>query len=561
LLLKRIYNKSTFIFFLLSFILIIRCANQLPPSGGEVDRIPPEILNVYPPDGTTNYSKDYFGIEFSEYVDKRSVRDAIFISPFIEGALTYSWSGKTIEVTFPQKLKDDVTYTITLGTDVVDLNNKNRLAQAYTFSFSTGEKIDRRIISGQVYGKEREGIFIYVYKLEEPPDTLLNRKPDYVSQTGVNGSFSVHGLGAGTYRVFAVNDKYRDYLYQQDQDEIGIPHTDIFLSETDSIFTDLYFLLFNADVSKPRLISGIMIDRNHLLVSCNKALDKKSVKAENFSLVDSTENKIYDVIYAFKGKTKPEEFILMFDAIINPVNQVYLFADTLVDPAGNIMTDDFTRITVSDRADTNSVKIISTEPAAGALTDFEKTEIKIFFDEAFDKGLVNSAVAVTDTFNKPVNFNLDFFDDAALVIKPAENLKPDKDYIVKLQLGKFVDIAGNKKDSLFTLKFRTISGLDFTGLSGNVINLDYAKNPVLILESVETPQLKYEHKPNLDKFEFNRVEAGKYLLWCYLDADSSGKYNYGWPEPIEFSERFSFYPDTLTLRPRWEVTDLIFRFK
>jgi hypothetical protein len=560
LLLKRINKRKTLIFILLSFILI-KCANQLPPSGGDEDKIPPKIIEVYPPDGTTNFDKNYFEIDFSEYVDKRSVRDAIFISPFIEGTFTYTWSGTSLEVTFPERLKDDVTYTITVGTDAVDLNNKNRMAQAFTFSFSTGDKIDRRIISGRVYGKEKEGIFIYAYKIEESSDSLLKRKPDYVSQTGVDGNFSLQGLGAGNYRLFAVNDKFRDYLYQQDQDEIGFPNTDIFLSEADSIYTDLYFLLFNADVSKPRLISGIMTDRNHMLVSANKELDKKSIFSKNFSIVDSTENKIYEVAYAFKGKTKSEEFILMFDTKINPTNQVYLLADTLTDLMGNIMVNDFTKVVVSDRADTNSVKIVSTEPTAGGLVDFEMTEIKIFFDEAFNKDFNITAVALTDTFDKPLGFNLDFYDDAALIIQPDENLKPDKDYLLKLQLGNFVDLSGNKKDSLFTLKFRTISGLDFTGLSGNVINLDYTKNPVLILQSVETLQLKYENKPNHDKFEFTRVEPGKYLLWCFLDTDSSGKYTYGWPEPIKYSERFSFHPDTLNLRPRWEVTDLIFRFK
>jgi uncharacterized protein (DUF2141 family) len=539
----------------------MKCANQLPPSGGEVDKIPPKIVEVYPQDGTTNFDKNYFEINFSEYVDKRSVRDAIFISPFIEGTFTYSWSGTSLEVTFPEKLEDDITYTITIGTDVVDLNNKNRMAEAYTFSFSTGDKIDRRIISGRVYGKEKEGIFIYAYKMEENSDSLLERKPDYVSQTGVDGNFSMQGLGAGNYRVFAVNDKYRDYLYQQDQDEIGIPHSDIFLSETDSIYTDLYFLLYSADVSAPRLISGIMTDRNHLLVSANKMLDKKSILSKNFSIVDSTENKIYEVIYAFKGKTKPEEFILMLDSEINPSSQVYLVADTLTDMMGNLMINDFTKVVVSDRLDTNSVKIVSTEPATGGLVDFEKTEIKIFFDEAFSKNFSVSAIALTDTLKKPIGFNLDFYDDASFIIKPDENLRPDKDYLLKLQLGKLVDIVGNKKDSLFTLKFRTISGLDFTGLSGNIINLDYTKNPILILESTETPKLQYEQKVELDKFEFSRVEPGKYLLWCFLDEDGDGKYNYGWPEPIKYSERFCFHPDTLNLRPRWEVTDLIFRFK
>ena len=557
---KLINKKNTFIFFLLSFILI-KCANQLPPTGGEVDKIPPKIDEVYPPDGTINFDKDYFEIEFSEYVDKQSVRDAIFISPFIEGVLEFSWTGRTLEVDFPEELKKDVTYTITIGTDVVDLNNKNRMAESFTFSFSTGDKIDQKIISGRVYGKEKEGIFIYAYKIGESSDSLLKNKPDYVSQTGVEGNFSLRGLGEGNYRVFAVNDKFRDYLYQQDNDEIGIPFKDIYLSEQDSIFTELNYLLFNADVSKPRLISSIMTDRNHLLVSCSKELDKKSIRAENFYLVDSTENKNFKFTYAFKGKTKPEEFILMLNEELDSDNLFYLFTDTLTDLMGNKMYNDFSKLLISDRPDTSSIKITSTTPAQGKTTDFQNSELKIYFDEAFDKTQINSAIALTDTFNKPVGFEVDYSDDATLVIKPNVNLKPEKDYLLKLQLGKFVDLNENSTDSLFTLKFRTISGLDFTGLSGFVINLDYNKNPVLILESGETPDLKYEQKLSSEKFEFTRVEPGKYILWCFLDEDNNGKYNYGWPEPIKYSERFAFYSDTLTLRPRWEVTDLNFNFK
>jgi len=540
---------------------LIKCANQLPPPGGEPDRISPIVVEVYPADGTIRFDENYFEIEFSEYVDKRSVTDAIFISPFIEGSLDYSWSGTTLEVTFPEKLKDDVTYTITIGTDVVDLNNKNRMSQAFTFTFSTGDKIDRKIISGKVYGKEREGVFIYAYNIDESADSLLKRKPDYVSQTGVDGKFSMQGLGSGNYRVFAVNDQFRDYLYQQDQDQIGIPHQDILLTDQDSIYTNLYFLLFNADTTKPRLISGIMTDKNHIIVSSSKEVKLSSIGAENFSLFDSTDNKTYDILYAFKGKTKPEEFILMLDAQINPENQVYLFADTLTDLLNNVMINDFTKIVVSDRIDTSSIKIVSTEPAAGGLVDFEKAEIKIFFDEAFNKDLINTAVSLTDTLNRPVGLDIDFMDDATLIIKPAENLKADKDYLVKLQLGSFVDISGNRKDSIFTMKFTTISGLDFTGLTGNVINLDYSKTPTLILENTSTIQLKYEQKLESDKFEFNRIEPGKYLLWCYLDENNDEKFNYGWPEPIKYSESFSFYPDTLNLRPRWEVSDLIFKFK
>jgi len=435
------------------------------------------------------------------------------------------------------------------------------MAESFMFSFSTGNKIDSKIISGKAFGKQKEGIFIYAYKFEEESDTLLKRKPDYVSQTGIEGNFRLQGLGSGRYRVFAVNDNFKDYLYQQDQDEIGIPQQDVFLAEDDSLQSDLRLILFNADTTKPRLISGVMTDKYHLLVSTSKPVEPKSIKEENFFLVDSTQNKVIQIDYAFKGNSKPEEFILMFDERIDPDDNVYLFADTLIDLLGNTISNDFTQVVISDRIDTNSVSIFSTEPEENGLVDVENTEIKIFFDEAFNKDFNISAVALTDTFNNPVSFDVDFYDDATLLVKPAEKLKPDKDYLLKLDLNQITDIAGNKTDSIFVLKFSTISGLEFTGLSGKVININYSKSPILVLENTEVPKFIYEEKLSSENFEFSRIEPGKYLLWCFLDENNNGNYNYGWPSPIEYSEEFSFYPDTLNLRPRWEVSDLIFRFK
>ncbi len=129
-------GKKLIVYSAILFLFIFSdCANQLPPGGGEVDKIPPRIIEVYPEQGTTNFNDDYFEIGFSEYVDKRSVKDAVFISPAIDGTLDFDWSGKYVRVYFPDSLKKNVTYVVTIGTDVVDLNNKNRMAEAYTLIF------------------------------------------------------------------------------------------------------------------------------------------------------------------------------------------------------------------------------------------------------------------------------------------------------------------------------------------------------------------------------------------------------------------------------------------
>ena len=190
-----IYKIKNFFPLLISFLLST-CANQLPPGGGEVDKIPPEIVEVYPVDGTTNFSDDYFEIGFSEYVDKRSVQDAIFISPAIEGEKEYDWSGKYLRVYFPAALKEKTTYVITIGTDAVDYNNKNRMAEAYTFTFSTGNEIDRRVVTGKVYDTKAEDVMIFAYrtdqewrrKMNDTTTNLLVAKPDYISRQEKKGT-------------------------------------------------------------------------------------------------------------------------------------------------------------------------------------------------------------------------------------------------------------------------------------------------------------------------------------------------------------------------------------
>ncbi len=163
-------------------------------------------------------------------------------------------------------MKDSITYVVTIGTDVVDVNNKNRMLNSYSFSFATGDKIDRRSIAGSVYGKEIEGTLIFAYKFFDDTTKYLNRKPDYISQIGKDGNYIFKGLAESTYRVFAVKDQFRDLLYQADQDLIGIPGKEISLTNTDSSYSGLNFFMMKVDTVKPRLLATVMTDSNHLLL-------------------------------------------------------------------------------------------------------------------------------------------------------------------------------------------------------------------------------------------------------------------------------------------------------
>ncbi len=559
---KPAIKKIKYFASILSSFYLMSCANQLPPGGGPLDTVPPKIVDVYPVNGTTNFTDDYFELDFSEYVDKRSLKDAIFISPQIEGDLELNWSGQSVRVYFPTVLKKDITYNVTIGTDLVDYNNKNRMAEAFTFSFSTGSKIDNGIIEGNVYSEKPSGLMIFAYIVDGDTINPVKQKADYVSQVGEKGNFKLSGLAFQTYRVFAVQDEYRDFLFQPDQDLIGVPYTEVTLSESDTLFKGLNFSLSKIDTVSPRLFSAVMTDKYHLLVSFSEEIDSLSINAKNFSIFDSTANKEHPVSYVFKGRAKEKELILAIKDSLSLDAQCYLRAVNIRDEAKNITPFDVVSLTVSDRVDTTAPTLINTSPTERSdAVDFLNTEITFRFDNEFDVEGLKSKLLFVDTLGNKVDFTLSKIDDASFVIRANQKLKSLETYAVIFNFNNVVDAAGNKTDSLYQFKFKTFNGLNFTGFSGLVQNADSTKNPILVLQHKTNKDQSYSKHLNREgKFAFTRIEPGKYTLYCFYDADNDGKHSPGFPFPFKPSEEIKYCPQEINLPPRWEVTDFVWDY-
>ena len=560
---KFIKEKLKYFAAVLFLLIEWRCANQLPPGGGGIDLIPPKIESVYPLNGTTDFKGEYFQLDFSKYVQKRTLQDAIFISPALDGDLNYDWSGTSVRVYFPTKLKKNTTYVINIGTDLVDYNNSNHMAQTYSLTFSTGNKIDKGEIEGKVYADNPQGVLMYSYLIGDSIINPIIRKPDYVSQAGVDGSFKLLGLKSGNYRVFAVVDKAHSLLYQPEQDQIGIPSGDVRLSETDTLRAGLNFFLTNQDTVKPRLQNAVMTDANHILVDFTRDVDTSVIHSNNFFIYDSTLKKRYNLVFAYRGNKKASEIVLVTNNKPELKDEVFLFAKKIVDKIGNIYFNDFSSLTVSDRHDTTKPGIFMTEPPKNSTqADYEGQKFSFYLNDAVDSNAAKTAVAFTDTSHVNIPFAIHFYDDASFYVFPLTKLQPRTDYLIKINLNKFKNIAGKFYDSVYTYKFSTINGLDFTGTTGKLLNAGDANNPILVLQGIDKDKLSYSQKPVIGmNFNFNRVQPGKYVLWCYEDADSSGTYTFGKVLPFKPSEKFSFYPDTLNLRPRWTLTGINFKYK
>jgi hypothetical protein len=543
-------------------LLLLSCANQIPPPGGDEDLIPPEVSEVFPPNGTTNFKEDYIEIEFSEYVETRSVQDAIFISPEISEVLEFDWTGRTLEITFPDSLKPNTTYTITVGTDAVDLNNKNNMATSFIFAFSTGDEIDNGTVRGRVYDREPEGVLITAYKIDGDEINPTETKPDYRSQVDADGTFRLLGLAEGRYRIFALKDDFRDFLYNIGDDEYGSPYKEIQLTDTDSVFVGLNFLLTKEDTIKPDLFNVTMTDKHHFLVEFGEYIDSTRISTENFFLIDSTSGTRYDFNYFFKGRAKAKSYFLAIRDSIPEENDVHLVSYGYFDKYGNEADTQFTSIIVNTSPDTtkNNFQTIET-PIGGSIIDYAEPRFIVKFEDGFDTLAAGRGVRFLNKKKETVPFKINFLDNSSFEMGILRALESRENFELELDLSYFTDIAGNRSDSVHIETISTNNELNYSGAYGEVRNLDEEASGIVILTSLDNAVRSYEMKIGTGRdFSFERVLPGSYLIMCFVDNDSDGKYNYGSIYPYEPSDRFHFYPDTLRLRARWPVTDVFLNF-
>lgn len=535
---------------------LVKCANQLSPPGGEIDKIPPTIVYSFPEQGTTNFTEHEIEIGFSEYVNKSHLSEAFFISPLIGGNPEYSWTNKTVYITLPDSLKKNTTYSIILGTEISDVNNNNKMIEPFILTFSTGSKIDSGSISGKVYADNADGTLIFAYKVDSLLPNVLTQKPFYLSQIDKNGLYKLSGLAEGEYLLYAIKDEFSDLVYNIGSDLIGIPEKIIILSETNRDIKNNNYLLQKQDTLAPNVQAVTMTDVNHLVVEFSEPIDSIKLSVDNFSIIDSTNIKSFSAKYWYRTKSQKNEYVICINDSLNIDNNLYLFTKNIYDKTGNKMSGELTNFIASDKPDTVLVKLEKiTTPYENMQIDYLTPVIELDFSDAFNPTDINKAISLYDSDSNDVPINIDFINSAAIKISAKDKLRQKTKFNIGINFKYLVDIAGNKKDTTIVKNISTITEQEFTGVSGTV-KTKY-NNVNVVLKGVGTNKTSTQISiENNRSFNFKRILPGKYLIWAYVDADSNNKYSYGNVEPFNYAEYFKYYPDTLNLRARWPVGDV-----
>jgi len=196
------------------------------PDGGWYDDTPPRVVGSTPADRGTKVKAKKIEIEFDEYVKLEDATNKVVVSPPQIETPEIKTSGKKIVVELQDTLMDNTTYTIDFS-DAISDNNENNPMGNYTFTFSTGDRIDTLEVSGTVVAAENlepiKGILVGLYA--DTSDSAFVKHPMLrVSRTDSRGHFVIKGIAPGKYRAYALQDADGDYIYGQKSEMIAFDH-------------------------------------------------------------------------------------------------------------------------------------------------------------------------------------------------------------------------------------------------------------------------------------------------------------------------------------------------
>ena len=220
--------KKTFrIIFLRLFAIIafagimFACANIGNPNGGPYDETPPKFVGSKPGPNQLNYKGGKIEVYFDEYVSVDKPSENVIVSPPQKQAPIIMSLGKKVSVELKDSLLENTTYSIDFTSSIADITEKNVLKN-FSYAFSTGDVIDTLSISGMVTNAENnepmQNIFVGIHN--NLSDTAFTTIPFLrTSKTNDRGQFTIHNMAPGSYHVFALEDKNRNYAYDKSSNE------------------------------------------------------------------------------------------------------------------------------------------------------------------------------------------------------------------------------------------------------------------------------------------------------------------------------------------------------
>jgi len=454
-----------------------------------------------------------------------------------------------------------------VGTDVKDTRN-NRLAEAFSLAFSTGNSIDSASVAGKVVDPKPEGVMIYAYRLDSiNPDTLnpSHTPPDYLTQTGNGGLFRLTNLASGRYRVIAIRDQYKNLVYDGQTDEYGVLRGDVTVGENSRGSERMNFQLTKEDTTPPVLSVARAIDQRHVALRFSEPVRLGDVRPGEIFIIDTaTQARLGVIDFSFQS-TSPNEGI----AVVAPQESLHVYrvrVKGVTDLAGNPIAESIEQapFAASTIPDTLAPGVDFGELADSTRNIRWDDSLKISFTKAVDRKAFASGFSLVNASGSKVPVRFVWSGSSFVSIITEKPMNFGGWYVIKLAPDSVKDYAGNRqKDTVKDLHFRIIEEKLLGSLKGTVTEEKGAKGGRIRITASEAVSKSIPPTEaavdSAGAFEFPHLQEGRYVLSAFHDTDGDGRYTYGKVSPFRKSERFTAHPETVKVRARWPVEGVLLR--
>lgn len=584
-------------------LIVTGCARMGSPDGGWYDETPPRVIGANPAEGAVNVKAKQFYVDFNEFIKIENASENVIVSPPQTEAPEIKSQGKRISIKLVDSLKANTTYTIDFSSSISDNNEGNPLGN-YTYTFSTGDRIDTLEVAGYVINAENlepvKGILVGLY--DNLSDSAFCKLPMLrVARTDSRGHFIVRGVAPGRYHIFALQDQDGDYRYGQRSEMMGFSDQIIEPTFKDDIRQDTlwkdslrimsidrvhytHFLpddvclrVFNATISTRYLLKSERPDPRYLLLNYSYPDSVlPTIKGLNFDATDA---------FLIERPVAGKDSLLYWLRDTALVNQ-----DTLRLSVTTSITDTLGVL----RQQTDTLEFLSKVSYARRLKEQQKKieewqkdqEKKKKRGEPYDSIMPPEALAlkfepsqsldpdqnITITSPTPLEpvdtgmihlyshqqndslwykepYDLRRLSDMTYVLRAS--WRPDMEYSLETDSAAFRDIYGTvtkaQKMGLKVPGNDTYASLLITinGMSGKhlLVNLLDKSGNVVKTDTVDNGQA-----------EFYYLKEGDYYVSLIIDANHNGKWDTGDYDLKLQPEQVYFYPEKITCKAKWDMT-------
>jgi hypothetical protein len=535
-----LYKKPLFICSFLSLIMLffflLGCANIQRPMGGPKDVTPPRLLKATPPNDTRNFKAKIIQLDFDEYFKLVNQYTEITMSPTPDKQPEYKVKSKSLVIVLKDTLEKNTTYVINFGKAIADVNEGNILKN-FTYVFSTGPHIDSLSVSGTVINtitqKKEKDVTVMLFPVEKDSIYFGKKKPSIYTSTDTAGNFSLNNLHDGDYKIYALEEKTPDKIYNKDDELIAFQKQPVHLyGDTSGIQLNL----FKEDPSKFRLAIRKFDSDGKLFFVFNKPLTDPSVKIlyppgfDDQKIVDISPTKDTANIYmknmdfdsirvAFFDKGKPLDSVSLLKGRKEAFQKTYT-----------------TRLGVNGSGKLNpfrNLMVISSYP----ISSVDPSQITLYED----------SVAVNN-----VDISKDTTSLKRLIIK--YKWKEDSRYILSMDEGAMTYLSGDKSKK-FVKSFLIDKSANYSTLTLKVSIPDTSKAYLVQIYVDPTHIIQTNSISKTGSIVYKNFLTGKYSFKVIYDDNHNGKWDSGNVKQKRYPENIWVDPTPITLRPNWDAEE------